>query len=251
MYNFAINNEMTEGSDLPPFLTNNLIYKGYDIMAKRNLSKPVRICQVDGCGKKHDSHGYCGKHNMQMKNHGRLLQRTKYDKNELVINGDDCIIYLYNMKAEKIAETVIDATEANNVKGIKWGLSYYNYAKTDANIEERVLSRWLMRPIPRGIEIDHKDGDTLNNRKSNLRYATSSQNSANTLRKPRASSNFKGVYFDPRNSRWYSRATYQYKTYYLGRFDSKTEAALAYNKKAIEIHGEFAKLNIIDEGAMQ
>ena len=246
MFNFAINNEMTEGSDLPPFLTNNFIYKGYDVMAESKVSKPVRICQVDGCGKKHESHGYCGKHASQFRNHGKVLKRTIYDPNEFVVDGADCFIQLYTKSMNNKAVAVIDAIDIEIVKGFKWYLAK-GYVATKIKTKLVYLSRYLMAPIPDTIEIDHKDSNPLNNRRLNLRYATSSQNGANSSIVSNNTSGFKGVHWCGTVKKWIAKTKCHYKVHYIGGFNSKTEAAVAYNKKVIELHGEFAKLNIINE----
>jgi hypothetical protein len=96
--------------------------------------------------------------------------------------------------------------------------------------------------------IDHIDGDGLNNTRANLREATSQQNGWNR-RKPRQdyrgkeSSKFKGVSKQTLGSSWCCRIVHSYKTYYIGSFKTEEEAAVAYDKKAIELFGEYAKLN--------
>lgn len=90
--------------------------------------------------------------------------------------------------------------------------------------------------------IDHKDLDKTNNRISNLREATQVQNSANQKIRKNNTSGYKGVFFDKRSKKWYSQLQYNWKSIYIGSFDSPKEAAEAYAKTASELFGEFFRI---------
>jgi hypothetical protein len=92
--------------------------------------------------------------------------------------------------------------------------------------------------------IDHIDGNPLNNSRSNLRITTQSGNMKNQNLHKDSKSGYKGVSFQSGKYRAY--IVLDYKQIHLGRFDSKEEAARAYNAAAIKYHGEYAKLNKID-----
>jgi predicted PolB exonuclease-like 3'-5' exonuclease len=110
-------------------------------------------------------------------------------------------------------------------------------------IEYRSLSNEIMQKFDRIY--DHKNIDFLDNRKDNLRECTHQQNSFNRRKadNPNLSSKYKGV--SAKKNRWCSRIMLNGKPIHIGYFDTELEAALAYNKKAVELHGEFAKINII------
>jgi hypothetical protein len=105
------------------------------------------------------------------------------------------------------------------------------------------LHRFLVEPPPH-MEVDHIDGDGLHNCRSNLRLATRSQNSRNSKRPSNNTSGRKGVHWDRVNHKWRAQiGVGNHKTKALGRFYTKEEAAQAYDKAAIRLHGEFARIN--------
>ncbi|MHC4574071.1 MAG: HNH endonuclease [Planctomycetota bacterium] len=95
---------------------------------------------------------------------------------------------------------------------------------------------------PRGVVVDHIDGNGLNNRKSNLRLCTVRQNLWN--RRPAGGTSlYKGVCWRAEKKKWAARITCRDRRHHLGYFDTEMEAADAYDKKAAALFGEFAYLN--------
>jgi hypothetical protein len=90
---------------------------------------------------------------------------------------------------------------------------------------------------PEGLQVDHIDGDGLNNRRSNLRVATKQQNNWNVKRDGR----LKGVY--PSGTRWAARINLNGKEIHLGVHATIEEAAHVYDAAAIHYFGEYACLN--------
>jgi len=108
---------------------------------------------------------------------------------------------------------------------------------------------WMHRQImgfPKE-EVDHVDGNPLNNQKNNLRLCSSAQNKWNQRkRKGIHSSKYKGVRFDKRAGKgkpWTARITINYVEFNLGQFETEEDAARAYDKEAFEQFGGFARLN--------
>lgn len=89
--------------------------------------------------------------------------------------------------------------------------------------------------------IDHKDGNTLNNKIENLRDATRSDNSANSKRKITNSSGYKGVYFRSDTNKWQAALTKNYKKISLGSYKTALEAHNAYVEASKKYFGDFAK----------
>ena len=92
----------------------------------------------------------------------------------------------------------------------------------------------------RGEEVDHINGDGLDNRRYNLRVGTHQQNMCNQ-RKTRGTSRFKGVRWH--NNQWTAQIKHKGRQRYLGGYQRETDAACAYDNAAIELFGECARLN--------
>lgn len=102
-----------------------------------------------------------------------------------------------------------------------------------------------------GLCIDHINHNGLDNRRCNLRICTNQQNQRNSIKSANATSRHKGVYWDSRQRRWRSRIKCDGKDICLGSFHDESEAAKAYDAKAIELFGEFASLNSETVGTVQ
>lgn len=92
---------------------------------------------------------------------------------------------------------------------------------------------------------DHRNRNTLDNQRSNLREVTNSQNQMNAVGRG-GSSQFKGVRWRKDRSKWVATINLNYKRMRVGSFADETEAALAYDRAARELFGEFALLNFPD-----
>jgi len=104
------------------------------------------------------------------------------------------------------------------------------------------MQQLIMNP-PKGMVIDHINGNGLDNRRCNLRICTREQNLKNQKRHKNNKCGYKGVHWVPLLKKWRAGIYSDGKDIYIGVYASLEDAAKAYNKAAIKYHGEFARLN--------
>jgi len=145
---------------------------------------------------------------------------------------------------------VIDDEDFDKVNQYRWHLGNNGYIKTFVGGRKHakciLLHRLIMDPAD-DLEVDHRDGDKLNNCRANLRISTRNQNARNLRRHKQFSSRFKGVSWNSGDQLWDARIQVNLKTIHLGQFPSEIQAALAYNEAALQHFGEYASLNEIGE----
>lgn len=101
----------------------------------------------------------------------------------------------------------------------------------------------IMGKQPKGMLIDHINGNGLDNRRANLRFATPTENSQNQRKRVECTSDFKGVDFDRYKLRWRARIFLNGECIYLGRYQHETDEARAYDNAARRLYGPLANLN--------
>lgn len=138
--------------------------------------------------------------------------------------------------------TLVDDENYEWLNKYKWYLDDVGYARSTIKSKNKRIHRLIMNE-PKDMEIDHIDGNRLNNQKNNLRIVTRSQNNMNRLKVENCTSKFKGVCWNKRDKIWFAQIKINKKRFYLGNFKIEEEAAGAYNKAAIELFGEYACLN--------
>ena len=141
---------------------------------------------------------------------------------------------------------LVDDEYFEELSKYKWFYAQ-GYAKTNYFINglrrSLPMHRYILK-TPKGMETDHINLNKLDNRKINLRIATTKQNSQN--KKPKKhSSIYKGVFWEKETNKWRSLIQVNKKQISLGRFENELEAVKVYNENAIKYFGEFAYLNKI------
>jgi hypothetical protein len=146
---------------------------------------------------------------------------------------------------------IIDDEDLPRVQHMKWWAAvrehtvYARGGLRDGHAAEEYLHRYLLN-VPTGVLVDHRDGNGLNCRRSNIRVATHAQNNAN-MRTPVGEAGYRGVY-PSKNARgevigFVARMSHNNRTKYCGFFRTPLEAALAYDEVAVELRGPFARTN--------
>lgn len=138
---------------------------------------------------------------------------------------------------------IVDIGEFAELNKRKWCINNYGYAVAGSGT---ILMHRIIMKAARGFSVDHINHNTLDNRRINLRIANQQQNAANQMLRPSNKSGYKGVSFfrqGQRKKRWIAVIHFNYKRKPIGYFNTALEAALAYDKKAEELFGEFAATN--------
>lgn len=162
----------------------------------------------------------------------------------------DFVISNEEIKLSNSIRTItFDADDFDTVSQFRWrdsghgyGVAYDNKSKKDV-----LIHRLIMNPLST-MSVDHIDGNPLNNKKSNLRVCTHSDNLKNqNKRKKRTSSIYKGVRPE-KKGKWVAGIVFNYKNISLGTYSTEVGAAFAYDLAAKSYFGEFARCNFLSHG---
>lgn len=142
---------------------------------------------------------------------------------------------------------LVDPKDIERLSKWSWSFSGVNgYARrgerTSADKQKTIYMHREILKCPDNVEVDHANRNKLDNRRSNLRLATSRQNKINKATINRTSG-YRGVFWHEKSRMWFAKIGINSKSKNLGYFASKKEAAKAYDTAARQHHGEFAILN--------
>lgn len=140
---------------------------------------------------------------------------------------------------------LIDDVDFELVSKHRWharAVKNRSYASSKINGKNVSLHAYLLTP-PQNSDIDHIDGNGLNNQRFNLRICSHMENMANQKQHRDSKSPYKGIWRAQHCDRWAVQLVYRGRKLYLGLFKDPIEAAKAYDLKAKELHGSFARLN--------
>jgi hypothetical protein len=140
----------------------------------------------------------------------------------------------------------VDDADFENLNRHKWfafkARDTY-YAARHSLLGSMILMHREVMKAGRGVQIDHKDHNGLNNTQGNLRIGTHAQNQHNRGKSKVNTTGYKGVTVSKKGKPFQAQIRHNGKHIYLGMFDVAEDAASAYDKAARELHGEFANTN--------
>jgi len=182
------------------------------------------------------------------------INRKPENRYELIDGGKSARITLERLNGDTAGYVLVDAVDLEIVLPYRWALKQvsenYAIAVTAVPLPSRHMLRMhqllMQNELQTGLEVDHRNGNPLDNRRENLRVATHQQNQQNQT-KVLARSGYKGVHQAHSRTGWTAKIKVDGVSQYLGTFKTSEDAAIAYNKAAQVCFGEFACLNVIPE----
>lgn len=154
------------------------------------------------------------------------------------------------IKATNGTPILVDAVDSD-LAVINWNVRT-GYARNGNRYKDKrlqfihrvILGRVLGRKLSKAEHVDHVNGIPLDNRRKNLRVATRQQNCWNRRGFKGSSSKYVGVSYFPKTGRWIARIKVSGIQINIGYFITEAEAAWMRDQWALELHGEFARLNL-------
>lgn len=160
--------------------------------------------------------------------------------NKYKIMDNNVYVYFNNIQDYFIC----DLDDFYKIKDFTWWAKYskWGYYAVATIGDKKVRLHRMIVNCPDGMQVDHINGNTLDNRKCNLRVVTNQQNSINSCKPSNNTSGYKGVYLDKQRRKWVANIKVDYKTIYLGRFDNINDAIKAREEAEIKYFGEYRRV---------
>lgn len=148
---------------------------------------------------------------------------------------------------------IVDDADFEKVRGHKWflnklGCGFYavRHSPRIKGKRKKILMHRVVTDCPPDLEVNHINGDELDNRRENLQVCTHAQNMrAFRQKQVKATSKFRGVVWHKQRNCWQAQIKHDDKSIYFGCFGVEEAAARAYDIKARELFGDFASLNFV------
>ena len=205
--------------------------------------QPEGICIVDRCNEHQKTHGYCTKHYYRFNVYGDARFLTWRDrKNDYQEINDTVEIILRDKEHREIARTIIRIDDKERTLAHKWHFNQNGYVCSET---AGYLHSFIAGKDKKGVVVDHINNNTLDNRKENLRICPNGVNIQRAVSFKHNTSGYRGVCYVKRIQRWFASIKKDGVQYSLKYHKKKEDAAMAYNKKALELFGEHAWMNTL------
>lgn len=160
-------------------------------------------------------------------------------KNEIVIYDNYAEVILCNKNKQEKARALISLEDIEKVGQYRWCVNGKGYV---CNRNMGYLHQFIKNPSE-GMVVDHKNHNKLDNRRDNLRLCTQDDNCKNLSKASNNTSGYKGVSYDKGMDKYRAKIVCDGIVYYLDCHVDKISAARAYDRRAIELYGEYANTN--------
>jgi hypothetical protein len=214
-------------------------------MSEKKNKEPCCICMSNKYVSETNGKFYCGKHSMQIRRHGKVSERTRFDPNEFVVYDDYAEIILYDPHGKEIGRTIIDLGDIQICKKYKWqlhesgGNKFYVVTRTNDTKKNIRLHRLILDFWDSSKDIDHINGNGLDNRKNNLRIATRQENMMNQRVLPsNNTSGYIGVTWNKKLNKWDAQIKFNKKHIHLGDYINIEDAARARKEGELKYFGK-------------
>jgi len=180
--------------------------------------------------------------------HLKFVKGAKKPANRTIHFDDGVTVIALERRNGDVLSCYIDTTDYDTVKGYRWHVFESKrkrtfYAATSVSNHKNLFMHNLLLPPDRGRTPDHINGQGFDNRRQNLRLATSQQQMMNQGLMTNNRSGFKGVSLQAATGKYTAHIRIKGKSTYLGSFTRAEDAAVAYDQRARGLYGEFAALN--------
>lgn len=176
---------------------------------------------------------YCQKHYDQYRNHGKCFERTVRDPNDYEVSGDVAKIFMYDKYGNRTGTAIVDLEDLDKCLQYKWYTKkrrHTSYAYTNSKENKKRYLHRLVTGYEGNLDIDHINGNGLDNRKKNLRICSRSMNLLNQHKST------VGIYKLP-SGRYRARIQHNHKQINIGTYDTIEEALEARKAKKLELFG--------------